>query len=60
MRFLIKPVSTDISRMWKPSKAFNSPFNNVMLKKGSSDASDYIKFKRIQQRVFELQKIVLE
>mgnify|MGYP000158918858 CR=1 FL=1 len=56
MRFLIKPVSTDISRMWKPSKAFNSPFNNVMLKKGSSDASDYIKFKRIQQRVFEYKK----
>ena len=53
MRFLIKPISTDISRMWKPSKDFNSPFNKVMLKKGSSHASDYIKFKRLQQRVLE-------
>jgi len=52
-RYSKQPISTDISRMWKPSKDFNSPFNKVMLKKGSSDASDYIKFKRLQQRVID-------
>ena len=52
-RYSKQPISTDISRMWKPSKDFNSPFNKVMLKKGSSDGSDYIKFKRLQQRVLD-------
>ena len=52
--FLKKPISTDISRMWKPSNELNSPFNKVMFKKeGPSDSSDYIKFKRMQQRVLE-------